>query len=420
MCGNLRLCASVDRVARTVSFGLRCSMNREFPEEGLFLRKSTTSEEFECSEELLHWSTPLNDAAEHRRTDASRFNWQHRLDLREENLGWRFALCGNPVRILVSGAIDGLPGLVEVHQLPSTTSFYIAAHDDACVEIEKWATVACQDFQRLVIRSGLPQGWTLFTSRGLAMSAPRCEAYPMLSPPSRGRLVLRNGVRASRKNWFLPFGMPDVVLEGAQGGETVRCDSAELEQQEGVYVLGIGTPTEQKLVVEAEGNGQTIRSQPFYIVGNFPWQWSVPAVVLNKFGAPSADTAAQGIAGAMTVGLMPSRTAFSHQPCCFARRRTFFVGRVPGQIISWPAEEMPSEWEPIWAIPLERKGRAIFCGTDLASSEPLPVPERTECKKLKLWKEIVYRRQKRIGVPESPKLARLWKKFLEAASRVRG
>jgi hypothetical protein len=95
----------------------------------------------------------------------------------------------------------------------------------------------------------------------------------------------------------------------------------------------------------------------------------------------------------------------------------FFVGREPGQIISWPTEPLPSCWQPVWAIPLEREGRAIFCGTDIGASEPLPARPGTDRKKLKLWKEVLYHRQKRIGTPLSPRLAQLWKNFQEAARR---
>src|SRR5205823_5938257 len=40
--GNLRLCAAVDRVVSSARIGLRCSLNRDFPDEGLLLRDAQT------------------------------------------------------------------------------------------------------------------------------------------------------------------------------------------------------------------------------------------------------------------------------------------------------------------------------------------------------------------------------------------
>jgi hypothetical protein len=52
--GNLRLCAEFNRVAQTTRITLRCSMNREFPEAGLSLKRTGSAERFSCQGELLH------------------------------------------------------------------------------------------------------------------------------------------------------------------------------------------------------------------------------------------------------------------------------------------------------------------------------------------------------------------------------
>jgi hypothetical protein len=54
---------------------------------------------------------------------------------------------------------------------------------------------------------------------------------------------------------------------------------------------------------------------------------------------------------------------------------------------------------------------------DIGASEPLPARQGTDRERLRLWNEILYRRRKRIGAPLSLQLAKLWKKFQEAARR---
>jgi hypothetical protein len=415
--GNLRLCAALDRVASTARFGLRCSLNRDFPEEGLLLRYAPTGEGFICQEEILHWSTEINDPNTCRPADAAHFDWEDKVLLRETHFGWRFTLPGGGVRILVEGASEGLPGIIEVFQLPASGPFYLALSPAAHAEVEAWAKAACQGFRPVAIRRGLPPGWTLYWSGGLIDTAVPCKTYPALCQPSATRLLVRGGIRASRRNWFLPFGIPEVLLEGGRGDERVTCAGIDLHGDAGVYRLPPDIPKEQKLYAEARRGAQVTRSQPFYVIGEFSWQGSKPLVLLDRFGAPKDTSGPQeeGASGASVMGFTSPRVAYSPHPSCFERRRVYFVGREPGQITSWPAEPLPDCWQPIWAIPLERKGRAIFCGTDLGLSQPLPARPGTDRKKLKLWKEVLYRRHKRIGVPSSPRLAQLWKKFQEAA-----
>src|SRR5262249_3852099 len=96
--------------------------------------------------------------------------------------------------------------------------------------------------------------------------------------------------------------------------------------------------------------------------------------------------------------------------------RVFYVGREPGQIISWPSEPLPTGWSPVWAIPMRQQGCAMFCGTSLSESEPL----RSQCsdrKKLKEWKEVLWHRRKRITAPNHVGLRALWQRFQEEAYR---
>src|SRR5205807_52550 len=152
------------------------------------------------------------------------------------------------------------------------------------------------------------------------------------------RLLVRGGIRASRRNWFLPFALPELVLEAPQGGEKLTCAGVELQGDGGVYRLPAEVPKEQRLQAEACRGAQVTRSSPFYVIGDFTWQWTTALVSLDRFGAPKDSSLPQegGAAGASVTGFSPSRVVYSPRPSCFERRRVFFVGREPGQIISWP------------------------------------------------------------------------------------
>jgi hypothetical protein len=150
--GSLRLCTSLDRVARTARFSVRCSMNRDYPEAGLFLTQVGSSEQFRCEGDLLHWSTPLTDPKSQSRVDGAQFDWGAGAELREAQLGWRFRMQGCPVRILVNGESEGLRGFVEVHQLSPGLPFLLAARSDTWEKLEAWGASSCRQFERVEVR----------------------------------------------------------------------------------------------------------------------------------------------------------------------------------------------------------------------------------------------------------------------------
>jgi hypothetical protein len=418
VCGNLRLCAAIDRVASAARFGLRCSLNRDFPEEGLLLTGEASGVFFTCQEEILHWSTEISDAEGHGPIDPAQWRWEGGLSFRETQFGWRFTLRASPVRIFVDGATEGLSGNVEVNQLPATGPFYLALSLSARPAVEAWGSSACTGFRPVAIRRGLPAGWGLFWAGGLTNGAAPCVNHPELSPPSARRLLLRGGIRARRRNWYLPFGLPEVVLEAPRGGETVTCAGSELRGEGGVYRLPPDLPKDRQLVAEACGGAQVTRSHPFVVIGEFTWQWDTAQLILDRFGAPKDPSLPQeGVAGAAAAGVLHSRVLYCPHPSCFQGERVFFIGCEPGQIVAWPTEPLPGSWQPVWAVPLGRKGRVIFCGTDAAASEPRPTQHHPACKKFRLWKDILYHRRKLIRGPSSPRLAQLWRKYQEAARR---
>jgi hypothetical protein len=246
--------------------------------------------------------------------------------------------------------------------------------------------------------------------------------FPRLSFPSLVRLIVRGGVRSGRRNTYFRFGAPALVIEGALSETRVCCNGVELQPEDGLYRLPATLPAGRPISVEIRSSGKVLRRQTFSLIDDFEWRWTGAAHLFDRFGAPVDMSQAKpaGVAGASLVGVPPPPAFFSPPSECFAARRVFFVGSLPGQIVSWPAEELPTGWTPVWAIPMGRKGRAIYCGLALDSATASESVPASICRrKVREWKDVLSHRQQRIAPPSGGKVRQLWKQYQEVASRVR-
>src|SRR5262249_13173451 len=109
------------------------------------------------------WSTALEESATREPLDASDFDIFADLAMRESAHGWRFKLPKTDVRVLVSGAAEGLPGYVEVQQFPTDSPFLLVASASAWHLIERWGQSSCQGFKHLEQLRGLPAGCRFYS-----------------------------------------------------------------------------------------------------------------------------------------------------------------------------------------------------------------------------------------------------------------
>ncbi len=422
----MRLCLSnVDLVAGRVEPTLRFRLNRDFPEDRIILTTPGLASEFWCEEYLQGWSSPLRNARTDMLVDAAQFDWAGGFVLADQRLGWQFRLLGRAARVFVDGIEEGLPGLVEVFTLPRSRQFYLLYEKAAWPQLDAWAREECRGFTEQPITEGPPAGWGFATVAEATGDTRVRDRFPSLSLPWSIRLRLTGGIRSSAGNNFFSFAPPDLRLEGGDGREQVLCDGQVLLPTAGMqfYRLPPKLPENRRITIEVQRGGQVL-CQSLYFTGDFVWRWATPLQEFDRWGsiAEHVGSAQTRVAGAVVVGEVPDVSWFK-RPVFLAgeleaSRRIFFVGRKPGEITCWPADPLPQDWSPVWAIPFSRRGRAIYCGTDPVDSVPEPAPI-AQGRKVDLWKEVLWYHRKRIAAPHRPVLLRLWKQYLETARNVR-
>lgn len=419
--GILSLCCQVDTTAGYASLSFRCKSKRDFPEDGLLLSLDGYPNRLFCEESAMGWSSPISPESGGPAIDASKFDWSQGLLMEDSDQGWSFSLSPSPIRIFVKGAIYGLPGLVETRRLPKASPFYLAAREECCELLERWGASSCSGFKALLIARGLPQGWRFFYADAAQSDEMVKREYPLLALPSTVRLGFDGGVRISRGHQFFKFAPPRIVLDGGDDAVEIYCNGIRMNSSpiEGIYDLPQAASTSNELAIEAHRNGDKLRRLSLYLVDDFPWPSQTPVKRFGRFGdiLPEAGDGLASTTGVLVIGANPPPFNYSTLVETQEERRIFFVGREPGQIICWPSEPLPTTWLPVWAIPMRRSGKAVFCGASISGSEPT----RSRCgdrRKLKEWKEVLWHHRRKIAPPKHKSLRSLWASFQEEARDV--
>ena len=419
---SLRLCISrLDRVAGKVTTGLRCSTRHEFPDSGLKLRGAPSHIELCCEEALQGWSTLLSDCETGTPIDGAQFNWALGLELQDSRLDWRSRLSDSQARIFVSGASEGLPGLIEINQLPRQTRVHIAAAKVVAAEVSQWGQRSCRDFKEIRVQSGLPPRWRLFQCEEVLSDETIKDTCPSLSFSHSVRLSLSGGIRSSRGNRYFYFALPNVSLDGGEGSERLYCNDREMTRlpDSTHFALPEQAAQEDLLVIQTRRGAEIVAQLFVSVTREVEWQKNGTPWLFDKFGmlVTDAGPGVTGLSGSLPVDLplLPFPFAF---PPHILEGKVILIGRVPGQIRVWPDETTEQEWMPIWAVQLRKKrlGRVIFCGEGADNVHPVPQPASIiDRRRLRRWKEVLWYSRKRIAAPVPPELRALWLEYQEAA-----
>lgn len=415
---GLRLCLSVDRVSRSARPTLRCRSKREFPEAGLEFNAPSISGALTCEEFLPGWSHPLASAETGAVFTPPASAWDAGLTLTDPRAGWTVRLQRAGLRAFVDGDTEQLPGLVETLELPRNQPFYLAFRGTAWPTLEPWITADCKGWRPIELVSGLPSGWMFGSIQEATTDRGTHALDNRLAFPDRRTLRFVGGIRGAVRNTFFSFAPPRVVLDGSMPGDTVVCNGEPLSEDgtiDGSYALPAALPVDTRIGVEARHGDEVIKRRSLYLVSGVPWQSATPLAALDGYGNP-APAGEEGIAGAAVPGAPGTRLPVDPLRVPGLRAgaaRVYFVGRTPGQIVVWPAEPVP-DWQPVWAVPFGRRGRALFCGTSLDNAAPA-AGRAGGRRRVKLWHSVLWRSRARITPPREPALKALWRRYREAA-----
>lgn len=413
--GNLRLIMALDRTSRTAHFSLRCRSNRDYPEEGLLLSGENIREPLYCKEDWQGWSLPLCDT-QSPVFDASSLDWLKGLSLIDKEHAWKTTLSKRSIRIMGSAKPFGFNGFVEQSQLPQGMSFYMLSREENAEVLHAWGRKFCEGFSEVELSAGLPSRWRLYSINRANSDALIRDAFPYLAFPTVLRIQFIGGLRVKGNQYFI-FGLPQIEVTGATGGSNVFCSDYPLDRDPdtGFYVIPDSLYA-HRLIIEVRHNGETLRRRSLYTLENLECHDAANSVYLDKFGRRAETGAGETCVGPIVNGFNPPE----FRPEVFVPpdtgHRVYLVGRNPGEIVEFPNEY---DWQPIWAISIQRRGEgiAIYCGMDPTKD----APGNCDCKDQKrrrLWKDILWYGRKRIESPKNPRLRALWRKYVEVAHNV--
>jgi hypothetical protein len=414
--GALRLCCHLDRVAARIRLTLRCKCSQELPEGGLALRSDLLGGNLICEEHGFGWSTEITDAGRLNAVDANGIDLTQGLLARTEDGAWLFRFPGSTLRIFEAGGNHGIPDLVECVRLPSQGTFYLLCSDRVAEEIHAWGQADCTKFEELVIDEGIPPGWKVFVGSEARNDERIRQAFPSLSLHEGVRLRCEGGIQHSRNRYFT-FTPPRIWLDGADALTTVSANGtllAENKDAAGLFELPVEIVRSGKLSIEAKrGNDVVARRSIYFSDDSLPTRFE--ALWCDRFGRCVEDnqSAKALVCGSSVRDVTPPFTAF-FLPGLPATGRVILLGARPGQIVSLPTESLPTDWEPIWAVPIKRRGTALFCGTSISRAEPDQAEVGDE-RRVERWTEVLWRWRHRITPPHHRSLARLWARYQRRA-----
>ena len=265
----------------------------------------------------------------------------------------------------------------------------------------------------LSIGYGLPAGWKLFYSAGANSDELVREHFPSLAFNSTVRVYFEGGIRSSRNQYF-SFELPRLVVEGDNPTLDVYCETARLTPDtDGRYSIPNDIIRPGRLSLEVKHQDVVLAKRNIFVDDNVPVSQS-SSFSGNRFAQMfQSQPGDASICGAIALGQAPPYNVV-FLPEAKGEPRVIFIGRIPGQIAFLGADERPQAWAPVWAIVMHRRGKAIFCGSDIHDASPIE-NESNDKRSVQEWKRILWHRRKRIAPPSHEGLQRLWSSYQERA-----
>ncbi len=416
--GSLRLCCHLDSTANRAQFSYRCKVAVQLPEDGLDLVETKhAGEKLFCDEESTGqgWSTELQ-RSNGVNFAASECDWtvtQSFVDVRQ---GWTLRHRGQIVRVLVSGGQFGLPGYIEVSRLPSASAVQVLVHAQARSAVDRWGTESCDGWRQVPAR-GVPDSWHLFVADQVRSDESIRRSYPILSLPKDTKIHLVGGVRVDRTDRYFSFSPPSIWVEGP-AGYGLTCDNSQMIQGSDGKFCFENASLGGRRILEVKRDELVVSRRSLFLdkealetadVQMHTW--------MSGDGTENAEPGTPAACCAIVRDLDAEPFSFVGALPVLEWANVHYIGRHPGQISTWPEEQLPQDWSPVWVVLSRRKGQVQFCRPNLENAGPSnnPVGDRH---RVKLWKEFLWHKRKVISPPANPNLKTLWEEYQEVARRI--
>ncbi len=428
-----RICLNVDELSRHVRSHLRIPTIETIPDGGLHLEFRGIT--YTCYEVSPGWSSSLRVRHDGPVTPmkASELDWSRGAVLTDTRNNWAVKIRGEPVRLFLPGEPESLPDpWIESQPLERSTEFLVACDGSATNSISEWGTT-CDEFEALQV-SGLPPGWTLFKGAGATESN---REFNVLTLSTRQHIELRGGIKAGPGNVYVRFAPPAIAVEGRRSGDYVTLAGrrlTQLHETTQLWHIPPDAPVNKSLeiaVINDDDSEGIITTRSISLMEPSISESIQDEIAVDKMGhviAAGASAAEAGYARGAVVYLPPDTKAPNLGTAIptYLSSKIVFLGRVPGQIVDWPREELAKDWAPVWALVRhsckDNKSRnrrcwqVLYCGSDFTKEDPKLRFGKN--KAVKRWVSAVWINRKKNLPPEMGAIAHLWESYKEVAELV--
>lgn len=393
------ICLSYDEFSEQVSTVVRIKSSREFPDDDLEYRRSDELDNsLYCFGSAESFSSPLYLKNCQTTYNPSKLDWLRGERLISKDSRWTTILKGSALRIFKQHQQLGL-GWVEAQKIETNTHYLIGFHDSLYSSLTKWANDDCEGYT-LLSANGLPEGWHLCQVSEIRESHPDIH---ILKLPVLTHLRFESGIKFQKGNYYFSFAPPNVAVEGRWDGNNPTVNGTELDSfGNRRWRLPDSLKTKETITVELNV-GNTVKRLNFILQ-----EPSISRELIDQkrdeYGVISDIQSPKGL------NQSTAECNYLH----YMAKRIIYIGRIPGQIIYWPREDLLDSWEPVWAIIKTDDGKWT---PQYISAQHDVLPSLHQ--KIKYWKKWrkVFRLIK-IEPIKSPSLRELWQAYRLGAEQL--
>ncbi|PAP74811.1 hypothetical protein B1759_16680 [Rubrivirga sp. SAORIC476] len=394
---------------------LRCVASGTVPEEGWDVVVPKLGRGA-CVEAAAGWSTAVE--ADDGALSPALLDWTSPITAADDGHGVTFRRAGSRVVLFVSGESVGVDGYVESNRLPLGEPFFVAVEGASSAAVEEWGSASCDGFKGVFAQS-LPEGWGLYRADAARSDEGVGMHFSALSAPETVQLSLVGGVRLGRTAEYFSFSPPSLRVQSARP-VTVRVGSTVVGEavETGTLSIPPAVLSAGAIRVEVVEGDEVVKAREFFVHDEFALAPS-EGPQFNVYGEVSGGANGTVYRGVTVHPTPPSPRSFNVLPelPSFTSRRVVLLGRGVGEVAVWPKEPLPTGWAAIWTVPVEKRGRAAYCGP----TESVPSPQRragANLRKAKEWKKWLYQWRKKIDPPRQNGLGKAWKEYVSFARNV--